>query len=239
LASRTFHETRGVVTNESSALGHGDLTHAFNAVCKRKGLIEQRRPLIELSNLPAITNLTQIGGLAQHKTSLYIFMDNSLEGFQNSATTGGACHMYRIPANGTPGSIANSIFDVSLPLRRDDPLSNFLPMAPNVNLPRYASMNGSLYWCAKDGIAKVAADEDTTGTLSGMSRAPDIVGITTSTGTVLPNNASVAYRVLWGVVDANDNLVRGPPSGRATYYNTSGSATNPVLTLRPPAFADS
>jgi hypothetical protein len=109
-------------------------------------------------------------------------------------------------------------------------------MAPNVNLPRYASMNGSLYWCAKDGIAKVAADEDTTGTLSGMSRAPDIVGITTSTGTVLPNNASVAYRVLWGVVDANDNLVRGPPSGRATYYNTSGSATNPVLTLRPPAF---
>ena len=38
----------------------------------------------------------------------------------------------------------------------------------------------------------------------------------------LGNGESVAYRFVWGYKDANDNLILGSPSGRATVTNSSG-----------------
>ena len=43
-----------------------------------------------------------------------------------------------------------------------------------------------------------------------------------TTGGFLSNTNSCAYRFVWGYKDANDNLIIGSPSGRATITNGSG-----------------
>lgn len=59
-------------------------------------------------------------------------------------------------------------------------------------------------------------------------------GITIGTAGFLPDSTQVAYRVVFGYTDFNQQLVLGAPSSRIIVRNTSGTATNVELTFQVP-----
>lgn len=90
--------------------------------------------------------------------------------------------------------------------------------------------NNNLYFTTSDGIKKISSSSaDGLSTSSGFItnaggiKALDISSILSitpgsSTG-FLPTDAAVAYRVVWGIKDANNNTILGTPSSRTTVYN--------------------
>lgn len=83
--------------------------------------------------------------------------------------------------------------------------------------------NKNFYFTTSANIKKMSVVTDTP-INAGSPRALD--GYCTidsgSSNGFLGNGESVAYRFVWGYKDANDNLIIGSPSGRATVTNSSG-----------------
>jgi len=65
-------------------------------------------------------------------------------------------------------------------------------------------------------------------TMSNAASASGSVSLTFSTG------SQVGYRVLWGIKDANKNILLGSPSNRAVVINNSGSTCNVSLDITIP-----
>lgn len=82
--------------------------------------------------------------------------------------------------------------------------------SPQLNLEFAFDMNRVLY----EGTYKIDSDAGTPYFI-GVPRAPD-VQLTLVAGTLLATGNGVGYRVVYGILDAKNNLVLGPPSGRAT-----------------------
>lgn len=90
--------------------------------------------------------------------------------------------------------------------------------------------NGNFYLTTSTGVKKISAktaDDFTTSsgfiTQSGGIKALDGEGklnITLGSQTgFLPQDSAVAYRIVWGINDANSNLILGTPSSRILVYN--------------------
>lgn len=90
--------------------------------------------------------------------------------------------------------------------------------------------NGNFYFTSSEGVKKIAAASAsnlTTAsgfiTQSGGIKAIDqtaILDVTQgSTNGFLTQDSAVAYRIVWGIKDANGNLVLGTPSQRTIVYN--------------------
>ncbi|NDC96213.1 hypothetical protein EB077_12975, partial [bacterium] len=79
--------------------------------------------------------------------------------------------------------------------------------------------NKNFYFTTSSNIKKmsVVSDEPIN---AGAPRALDGYCSVGATSGFLSNNNSCAYRFVWGYKDANDNLILGSPSGRATITNT-------------------
>lgn len=73
---------------------------------------------------------------------------------------------------------------------------------------------------------------------AGVGRALGGTGATSGTGGFLLENSAVAYRMVWGYRDANNNLIIGSPSQRLVVANPSGSgnSTDVELTFAIPDF---
>src|SRR6185436_8214092 len=83
------------------------------------------------------------------------------------------------------------------------------------------------------GIQKLAVINGTiipAGTPQGL----DGSGTTTGAGGWFPDQTQVAYRIVWGYVDANDNTILGAPSERIIVANNSGGSKNVSLTFTIP-----
>ena len=91
--------------------------------------------------------------------------------------------------------------------------------------------NGNFYFTSSQGIRKISAltvDQLTTDpgfvTLSGGIKALDLTATPIlAQGNItgfLPADSSVAYRVVWGTIDNNMNLILGVPSQRAVVSNS-------------------
>lgn len=96
--------------------------------------------------------------------------------------------------------------------------------APSGTKMRFATANQNLYFTTSQGIYKLDAHNNSpvpAGGYKGLDVTATIV--TPSSGTWLASNYSVAYRVVWGIKDANQNLILGAPSSRAVITNTGGS----------------
>lgn len=93
--------------------------------------------------------------------------------------------------------------------------------------------NKNIYFSTNTGFKKL---DVLTGTpvASGAPAGLDGSGTTTGAGW-FTNNTQVAYRILFGYTDANDNLILGAPSQRIVVSNSSGGATNVSLTFTLPA----
>ena len=98
--------------------------------------------------------------------------------------------------------------------------------------------NKNFYFTTSANIKKMAVVSDTP-INAGSPRALD--GYCTidsgSSNGFLGNGETVAYRFVWGYKDANDNLIIGSPSGRATVTNSSGDK-NVNIRLYVPDTAD-
>jgi hypothetical protein len=107
--------------------------------------------------------------------------------------------------------------------------------APTSWRMKFAAVNQNLYYTTNAGIYKLDA-YNATAVKAGAYKGLDLVGSNSVSGSGwLANNSSVAYRVVWGYRDDNDNLVLGAPSQREEYTNTSGSSANVSITTTIPA----
>lgn len=94
---------------------------------------------------------------------------------------------------------------------------------------KFSEMNGNLYMTSADGIKKIsvasASDLSSTTAItnSGIPKALDTLAriqvISGSQDDLLPQDSTVAYRVVWGTKDASENLLLGAPSARSVVSN--------------------
>lgn len=98
---------------------------------------------------------------------------------------------------------------------------------------RSVESNGNLYFTSSEGIRKVSI-LNTSGysssiiTSAGGVKALDVRLTLNSNPGFLAVQSVVAYRVLWGITDANNNEILGTPSPRTVIRNTDASATMTV-----------
>ncbi len=100
--------------------------------------------------------------------------------------------------------------------------------APTNNRIRFLEANQNLYFTSTIGMNKLDAF-DATVVSAGVPKALNMeLALTGSSGWFEGESDPqvVAYRVVWNITDANDNLVVGAPSGRALLTNALGAAAD-------------
>jgi len=107
--------------------------------------------------------------------------------------------------------------------------------APTTGKVYTAEANQNLYFTTNSGVKKLAVYTGTP-VAAGAYKGLDM---TASLATALPTWFTtanyVAYRVLWGYRDANNNLILGAPSQRETLSNASGVTKSVSLTVTIPS----
>lgn len=93
--------------------------------------------------------------------------------------------------------------------------------------------NGNFYFVTNNGPYKL---DSLSGTpiLAGSPTALDLQGAISGVGNVIFNNSQVGYQVLFGYIDANDNLILGAPSEFLFVSNSAGTTQNITLHITIP-----
>lgn len=106
----------------------------------------------------------------------------------------------------------------------------------NALVIRSLQANKNVYFLTNTGVKKLDLLTNPI-KFAGAPAGLDGAGTTTGSGW-FTNSTQVAYRILFGYTDANNNLILGAPSQRIVVSNNSGSATNVSLTFTLPAGLD-
>ena len=111
---------------------------------------------------------------------------------------------------------------------------SFFP--PTNNFVNSTQASGNFYFTTNNGVYKL---DSTTGTprRSGGAQGLDVtttLGVS-GTGTAIQTNSQVAYAIVWGYTDANQNLILGAPTEWSYVVNTSGSPQNITVATTIPA----
>lgn len=183
----------------------GSLTIADNVIIKRDNVIESRRgyPLYGEA----------LGSTSDHADQLAVYRGRILRHF---------------------GSVLEFDTGTVNTVTKEETFDQFEGIFNNVSpglRPKFIETKGNMYFNTKDGVAKIsAANASQFSTATGyiteaggvnaldFTVALDVV--TGSQGGFLQQDASVAYRILWETIDANDNLIRGAPSQREIITNS-------------------
>lgn len=88
----------------------------------------------------------------------------------------------------------------------------------------------NFYFTTSTGVFKIDA-LNATPRKAGVVKALGGTGSTTGSTGFLLENSAVAYRIVWGYKDANNNLIIGSPSQRLVVANPSGSGSSKDVTL--------
>lgn len=105
----------------------------------------------------------------------------------------------------------------------------------NLGRMKHAKASSNIYFATSDGIKKLDAYNASV-VSAGIPRALDGQGALTAVAAgFLSDSEQVAYRVVWGRRDSNNNLVLGAPSQIINVSNTTGSAEDVVLTITIPS----
>lgn len=91
--------------------------------------------------------------------------------------------------------------------------------------------NGNLYFTTSEGIKKISASSASqfstqsgyitdAGGVKALDFTASLNVVPGSISGWFPQDSAVAYRVLWGTKDANNNLILGTPSSRVEIYNS-------------------
>lgn len=196
MANTVVLKAAGLYTSPNQlSLPDGALSEASNVVIRRNGIIEQRRGFKLYGNSGGSSSdlfkqLTSYRGrIIRHITNQLEYDSDGVGSFQGFA-----------------GNFTEA--------------SNLLRM-------KFIESNGNLYFTSSNGIQKLSAKTaNTIGasiiTPAGAAKAISIEGkvvyqANLTTG-FLPQDSAVAYRVVWGYKDVNDNLIQGSPSQRELVY---------------------
>lgn len=98
---------------------------------------------------------------------------------------------------------------------------------------RYVQSNRNLYFVTNQGTYKLDAI-NATPRRAGAPQGQSGEGSTTGSSGFLPDQTNVAYRIVWGYRDANNNLILGAPSERIIVPNNSGGFRNVSLSFQIP-----
>lgn len=94
--------------------------------------------------------------------------------------------------------------------------------------------NKNLYFTTSAGIKKLSAYNGSVGSAGGV-KAIDGSAVTSGAAGWMANNNQAAYRIVWGITDANNNKILGAPSQRIIVTNNSGGTRNVDVTFSIPA----
>lgn len=99
---------------------------------------------------------------------------------------------------------------------------------------RFSQSSGNLYFTTSDGVYVL---DNYAGPIytTGMPQGLDGSGATSGASGFMDNNTQVAYRIVWGSKDSNNNLYLGAPSQRIIVANSSGGTRDVSLTFTIPA----
>lgn len=97
----------------------------------------------------------------------------------------------------------------------------FNPPSATVKV-RACEANQNFYFTTSAGVFKLDS-YSATPLLSGAYKGLDLTASLSATAGWLTVSYRVAYRVVWGYYDANNNLILGAPSQRETIKNTAGA----------------
>ncbi len=94
--------------------------------------------------------------------------------------------------------------------------------------------SGNFYFTTNNGVYKI---DSLTGTpkAAGVPEGLDVTLAVSGTGTAVPTGSQVAYAIVWGYIDANNNLILGAPTQWAFYINSSGDTNDISITTTIPA----
>jgi hypothetical protein len=202
MAQNVLLKAKGISTHSNPLGGtaEGSMQEALNVVIDRNEIVEPRRGFYQYGNTFGIgTDRTK--ALFTYKDVLIRHITNTLQ--------------YDSDNNGLFTNFAStpSVTETQSGLRI-----------------KAIESNGNFYFVSSLGVrkvsARVASDLLTaTVTLAGGIKALNINATPnfTATGFLSPN-AKVAYRVVFGVKDLNENLILGSPSAREVVYNITTSS---------------
>lgn len=99
--------------------------------------------------------------------------------------------------------------------------------------------NGNLYFTTSNGIKKISSASagglsTATITQAGGIKALDVTGAIHNTSGFLSATSCVAYRIVWGIRDANNNLILGSPSSRIIVRNPTAASKTTDITITIP-----
>lgn len=202
-------EARGLYTDPNllSKVPEGALVEADNIIIDREGVIESRRGFAAFGN--------EFGIGTDRASQLLNYKDRILVHFNDTLLFNNNSH-----DNNTEGDF--QAFD-----------GTFEEIEDGFRIKGVES-NRNFYFTTNDGVKKISArtaDDFTTAAGfiidAGGAKALDVTGElnTESTG-FLPANSKVAYRIVWGYTDSNDNLILGSPSSRLVIANSSNISSN-------------
>jgi hypothetical protein len=181
--------------NRLGSLPKGALTKATNVVINRDGVVEPRRGFKLYGNaMGASESADQAKQLLVYKGRIIRHFSTTLQ--------------YDSNGTGTFASFSGTNTEVDSGLRI-----------------KGLEANGNFYYTTATGIKKISAASaaglaSVTPTAAGGIRGLDVeLELNDDTG-FLAQDSTVAYRVVWGIKDANQNLVLGFPSERAVIYNS-------------------
>lgn len=217
MPQKTVLTANGLYTdpNQLSSVPEGSLLVADNVIIDRDNVIESRRGNAKYGNEFGLSDADTAKQLINYKDRILIHYDNKLLFNQNEHVEEN--NGFFVPFDG-----------------------EYTDTEPGLRIKSVES-NRNLYFTTNDGIKKISAqtaDDLTTAANfivdAGAVKALDVTNtLTASVGGFLPTNSKVAYRVVWGYNDANNNLILGAPSSRLVVTNatTSSSVVNLEFTI--------
>ncbi len=186
-----------------------NLLEALNIVIDRDNIIEPRRGFFEYGNT--------FGGVDDRVKQLTTYKNRVLRHVENDIQYDNG--------EGTFIDFSGEVTEVETGLRIK---SN--------------EQNGNLYFTTSEGIKKLSAANALSFATTAVQSAGGVKALNLN-GTVdystpgfLSTLNKVAYRQVWGITDANDNLILGSPSNRLVLENVSGSSA--VVELNFPVPSD-
>lgn len=99
---------------------------------------------------------------------------------------------------------------------------------------RFSEFNGNLYMTASDGIKMLDVISGPVYT-TGMPKGLDGTLALSGASGFMTNDTQVAYRIVWGTRDINNNLYLGAPSQRLITSNSTGGTRDVSLTFTIPS----
>lgn len=105
--------------------------------------------------------------------------------------------------------------------------------APSSRRMRGVRANQNFYFVTSVGVKRLDTLTSTPEDAGGIKALDGEASLTGASG-FMANNTQRAYRIVWGLKDANDNLILGAPSQRITVANSTGGTRDVSLTFTIP-----